>query len=243
MKILLIFGASGSIGSSLFKYSKNFYDKVIPIDKKIENQKSTNNEFIFLDLNKFDLKNDLLSQFSFHKEDQISIIFAQRPFINLKPKSMTENIGTALQISILSSLKIIEEIEPLFKLKNVSFLGSINSFQVCDQPLSYMISKSACDTAVKFLALKYPSTIFLNFIIGLVNDDSKKNNFSSNSFKRQCGEASLGGQKVPNVNDISKSILKLMNLDMTLSSGNNIYLDRGQSHIDSFFSARINQIK
>ena len=35
-------------------------------------------------------------------------------------------------------------------LKKVIFLGSINSEFVCDQPLSYMVAKASCDTAVKF---------------------------------------------------------------------------------------------
>ena len=176
-----------------------------------------------------------------NKNASFSIIFAQRPFINLNPTSIKDDVLKALKISLISSLDIIETLEAKYKLKSVSFIGSINSQLVCDQPLSYMIAKSSCDTAIKFLSKKFPEINFLNFILGLVNIKDKKNNFKANRLKEHAAHAAIGFNNIPELDLISENIFNILLNSNQLISGNNIYLDYGQHFTDSFWSAKLLQ--
>ena len=240
MKILILIGGNGGVGKHLLVKSLKYFDKVVAIDKIIPTKKLHEK----VDYHKINLLDDnlgpkLIEKLKVFKGESCTIIFAQRPFVDLNPKSNKDDIIQALKISLLSSLDIIENCRENFKLKSVAFIGSINSELVCDQPLSYMIAKSSCDTAIKFMSKKYPEIIFLNFILGLVNIKDKTNNFSSNLHKENAAYAAIGFRNIPELDLISENIFNFIFHSNPLTSGNNIYLDYGQHFTDSFWSARI----
>lgn len=240
MKILILVGANGGIGKNILEKSLNHFDKTIAIDQIIPSE-IFNEKIDYYKINLLDKNpgSDLSDKLMMNKNDTFSIIFAQRPFINLNPTSIKDDIFKALKISLISSIDIIETLEARYKLKSVSFIGSINSQLVCDQPLSYMIAKSSCDTAIKFLSKKFPEIKFLNFILGLVNIKDKSNNFKNNKLKEHAAHAAIGFNNIPELDLISENIFNLIFNSNQLISGNNIYLDYGQHFTDSFWSARI----
>ena len=240
MKTLLIIGANGAIGKALSNEANDFYENIIEVDMIFNNSvKVPKIKRICLDLsNNEDIKS-LKEEIINIDSKELDIIFAQRPFLQLKPNSDTADIFNAIEISLIASIKIIELLVNTNTLKKVIFLGSINSEFVCDQPLSYMVAKASCDTAVKFLSKKYKDVIFINFIIGLVNVKSKKNNFQNSLKKLQAGKSATGGNDVPNDFELASTVFKIMQSSTLLLSGSKVYVDNGQHYTDSFWSARL----
>ena len=240
MKNLLMIGANGAIGKALSNEANDLYENIIEVDMSFNNSVEVPKiKRICLDLsNNEDIKS-LTEEIINIDSKELDIIFAQRPFLQLKPNSDTDDIFDAIQISLIASLKIIELLVKSNSLKKVIFLGSINSEFVCDQPLSYMVAKASCDTAVKFLSKKYINVIFINFIIGLVNVKSKKNNFQNSLKKLQAGKSATGGFDVPNDFELASTVLKIMQSSTLLISGSKVYIDNGQHYTDSFWSARL----
>lgn len=240
MKILILVGSNGGIGKGILEKSVNYFEKIIAIDKSIPEKKLDKKiDYFKINLLDHNLGSNLIEKLKPYKKDSFVIIFAQRPYLDLNPKSIKDDIFDALKISLISSLDIIENVKKNCSLSSVSFLGSINSQLVCDQPLSYMIAKSSCDTAIKFMSKKYPDIKFINFILGLVNIKEKENNFKNNKLKESAAYAAIGFNNIPELDLISDNILNLILNSNLLISGNDIYLDYGQHFTDSFWSARI----
>ena len=239
MKNLILLGANGAIGSTLITEALKNFNHIYAIDKKFNKSiNSTQVTLITLDILDPNAGKNILSKIT-NKKYNFYIGFAQRPFVNIMPDKLTDDIVDAVKVSLISSLDIFEYLHKTLKIHSVFFLGSINSSLVCDQPLSYMIAKSSCDTAVKFISKKFPNIIFINFILGLVNFDKKEDNFSTNQFKRKAAFASIGIKNIPDIKELSKTIIKILLNSNQIMSGNEIYLDSGQHHTDSYWSARI----
>ena len=232
----LLFGSLGAIGKHLYSCATTTYDVVIPYDISLEG----NN--YYCDLSKqLDLSLLFEPLLSYKTITHIDLVFAQRPFLNLSPSSHTEDIHTAIDITCLSPILLVEYLSSQYpsSLRSISFIGSINSTLVCDQPLSYMISKSASDIAVRFLSNRFPDFCFRNFVLGLVDVPSKDNCISKNPLKLKSAYAAVGKQVISSDQDLASIIVK-STFDFCLPlSGSTTHLDNGQHFTDPFWSARI----
>ena len=237
--ICLLFGANGSLGRKINLSALEKYDHVFPFDI------TTSENFVFCDLAKPLNFSQLFSFLSFHHDlTHIDLIFSQRPFLNLEPHSFADDVHQAIDITCLAPVRIIEYFASNYpdSFKSASFLGSINSTLVCDQPLSYMISKCVTDVSVRFLSNRFPNHCFRNFILGLVDVPAKSNAISNNPQKLDCAYASVGKHSLSTDQELASTIVEnTLNFCLPMS-GSFIYLDNGQHFTDPFWSARLTSL-
>ena len=114
MKILILVGSNGAIGRGILKKSVNFFEKIIAIDKIIP-EKKLNKKIDYFKINLLDdnLGSIIIEKLKPYKKDSFTIIFAQRPYLDLNPNSIKDDVFKALKISLISSLDIIENIRKI----------------------------------------------------------------------------------------------------------------------------------
>lgn len=232
----LVFGATGAIGRNIFSEATCLYDHVFAFDITPDSNSSYCDLTSLTDLPLLFRPLSLLLGLS-----KLDVIFAQRPFVALEPVSFCDDVHNAIDISCLGPIRIIEYLFSTFEssLSSVSFLGSVNSSFVCDQPLSYMVAKSSTDIAIRFLSKRFSNICFRNFILGLVDVPSKPNSFTQQPSKVKFAHSAVGKPIISTDLELSKIIVTHTYEFCLPLSGSSIHLDNGQHFTDPYWSARL----
>ena len=142
MQNLILLGENGAIRSTLITEGLKIFNHIYAIYKKF-NKSITPCKVTLITLDILDPNagKNILSKITNTKYN-FYIGFAQRPFVNILPDKLTDDIVDAIKLSLISSLDIFEYLQKTLKINSVFFLRSINSFLAYDGGKSKMIADS-----------------------------------------------------------------------------------------------------
>ena len=234
----LVFGGTNGIGKRCLKLiNKKYNEDSLNID--LTNNNSTLNKSIVGDLTSNIFRHELYQKLKNIKIESITWSIRSRS----KKEQSSQILQDCMAVEIYPLMELIEFLGNEICRQNakIVIISSIASEFVSAQDAAYNITKSAIETYVKCMAVKFGkiSEARINVIrAGIVSMPERSNINQSKNNTKKLEKASIPRLVPINAEEIAKLNLFLISNDSSALNGSIINADGGESLLDQYFVAQ-----